>query len=137
MAQEGTWYHGSPLQLTMLRAGSTITRDRDVARVFSHKPPIVSMNDDGTILHTGTAPGYLYRIDEALEPEDAYPHPRTTMPPGLEWLTRRELRLSLIGPTVVREEERLTGARMAELRRLHQGHKAERSAHSRGASNQV
>ena len=36
--------------------------------------------------------------------------------PGLEWLTRRELRLSLIGPTEVREEERLTEEEVARLR---------------------
>jgi hypothetical protein len=117
MPEGETWYHGSPLQLTVLRAGSTITRDRDVARVFSHKPPLVSMGDDGTIQHTGTLPGYLYRIDEPLGPEDVIPHPRTTMQPGVEWLTRRALRLSLIGPTVVREEEVLTAEQVAELRR--------------------
>jgi hypothetical protein len=112
-----TWYHGSPLQLSTLRAGSTITRNRDLARVFSHKPPLVSVDDDGTIQHTGTAPGYLYRIDEPLRPEDITPHPRTTMQPGLEWLTRRELCLSLIGPTEVREEELLTEEQVAALRR--------------------
>jgi hypothetical protein len=39
------------------------------------------------------------------------------MPAGLEWLTRRELRLSLIGPTEVRKEEFLTEEQVAELRR--------------------
>jgi hypothetical protein len=117
MPEDTTWYHGSPLQLTILRAGSTITRDRDLARIFSHKPPIVSMGDDGAIQHTGTLPGYLYRIDEPLDLEDVIPHPRTTMQPGLEWLARRELRLTLIGPTVVREEEYMTEEQVAELRR--------------------
>jgi len=32
------WYHGSPLKLDVLRAGSTMTQWRDLARVFSHKP---------------------------------------------------------------------------------------------------
>ena len=114
-----TWYHGSPYELTTLRAGSTITQDRDLARVFSHKPPIVSMGDDGSLQHTGTAPGYLYRIDEPVGAEDVYPHPNSTMPPGAEWLTRRELRLTLLGPNVVRDEERLTEQDIAELRRLH------------------
>ena len=117
MTESETWYHGSPLQLTILRAGSTITRDRDVARVFSHKPPQVSLSDDGTIQHTGTTPGYLYRIAEPVAPGDVTPHPRTTMPPGLEWLTRRDLRLALIGPTEVRKEERLTEEEIARLRR--------------------
>jgi hypothetical protein len=62
-------------------------------------------------------PGYLYRIDEPVGPEDVTPHPRTTMPPGLEWLTRRELRLAPIGPTEVREQEFLTEEQVAELRR--------------------
>ena len=113
MPEPETWYHGSPLQLTVLRAGSTITRNRDLARVFSHKPPLVSIVDDGALQHTGTRPGYLYRIDEPLGPEDVTPHPRTTMPAGLEWLTRRELRLSLIGPTEVREKEFLTEEQVA------------------------
>ena len=117
MSQDETWYHGSPLPLTTLRAGSTITRDRDLARVFSHKPPIVSIDDDGTLLHTGTTTGYLYRIDELLGPEDVTPHPHTTMPIGLEWLTHRELRLALIGPTEVREQEILTEEQVTELRR--------------------
>lgn len=117
MSEDKTWYHGSPLRLTVLRAGSTITRDRELARIFSHKPPIVSIDDDGTLRHTGTRPGYLYRVDEPLSPEDVTPHPRTTMPAGLEWLTQRELSLTLIGPTEVRTEELLTEEQVAELRR--------------------
>jgi len=117
MSEGETWYHGSPLKLAMLRAGSTITQDRELARVFSHKPPIVSMADDGALRHTGTTPGYLYRVDEAIGPEDVTPHPNSSMPPGAEWLTRRELRLALIGPTVVREEERLSEEKVAALRR--------------------
>ena len=115
MSEDKIWYHGSPLQLTVLRAESTITRDRDLARVFSHKPPLVSISDDGTLRRTGTRPGYLYRVDEPLGPEDVTPHPRTTMPDGLEWLTRRELSLTLIGPTEVRTEELLTEEQVAEL----------------------
>ncbi len=114
-----TWYHGSPLELTAIRAGSTITHDRDLARVFSHNPPIVSMEDDGAIRHTGTLPGYLYRIAEPVGAEDVYAHSNSSMPPGAEWLTRRELRVALIGPTEVREKERLTEQDVAELRRLY------------------
>ena len=116
MSDGETWYHGSPYELATLRAGSTVTRDREVARVFSHKPPVVSIGDDGQIKHTGTLPGYLYRIDEPIGPEDVYPHPRTTMAPGVEWLTRRDLRLALLGRTAVRGEERLSEAELAELR---------------------
>jgi ribosomal protein S18 acetylase RimI-like enzyme len=113
-----TWYHGSPLHLAVLRVGSTITADRDLARVFSHKPAIVSIDDDGTIVHTGTVPGLLYRVAEEVGPEDVYPHPRSSMGPGKEWLTRRELRVELIGPTQVVEGERLTECEVAELQQL-------------------
>lgn len=117
MPNDQTWYHGSPYELTSIRAGSTITHDRDLARVFSHKPPIVSLADDGAIQHTGTMPGYLYRVDEPVGPEDVYPHPNSSMPPGKEWLTRRDLCLTLIGPTEVQDEERLSKEQVAELRR--------------------
>jgi hypothetical protein len=75
------------------------------------------MGDDGALQHTGTMPGYLYRIDEPVGPEDVSPHPRSSMPAGAEWLTRRALRLALIGPTEVREEERLSEEEVDELRR--------------------
>jgi hypothetical protein len=80
------------------------------------------MGDDGALQHTGTMPGYLYRIDEPVGPEDVSPHSRSSMPPGAEWLTRRALRLALIGPTVVREEERLSEEEVDELwRRMGHG----------------
>ena len=114
-----TWYHGSPLHLTSLRPGSTITQDRELARVFSHKPPLVvqDIDDAGNrrIKHTGTQPGLLYRIAEEIRPGDVYPHPETTMAPGQEWLTTRELRVQLIGPTHLVPEELLTAAEIEEL----------------------
>ncbi|MBN1138843.1 MAG: hypothetical protein JXM73_19820 [Anaerolineae bacterium] len=110
-----TWYHGAPLELTVLRPGSTITRDRHLAEIFSHKPAIVSMDDDGAIRHDGTQPGLLYRIAEPVGADDVYPHPRSSMAPGLEWLTRRELRIELIGLVAIRETERLTLVEMAMI----------------------
>lgn len=111
-----TWYHGSPYQLALLREGSTITRERHLAEIFSHKPTIVSMEDDGTIRHNGTAAGYLYRVIDLVAEEDVYPHPRSSMPAGKEWLTRRGLRVELIGPVEVREEERLSEEDLREIR---------------------
>ena len=100
-----SWYHGSPTKLTSLETGSTITQDRRLAEVFSHKPPLVSMEDDGTIRHSGTAEGLLYVVDEEVREEDIYAHPRSTMAPGLEWLTRRRLRVRLIGPVAFQPGE--------------------------------
>jgi hypothetical protein len=114
---EGTWYHGSPYQLAVLREGSTITRDRHLAEVFAHKPTIVSMEDDGTIRHNGVAAGYLHRVVDPVEEHDVYPHPRSSMAPGKEWLTRRELRVELIGPVELREEERLSEQDLEALRK--------------------
>jgi hypothetical protein len=115
----GEWYHGSPIRLSTLNVGSTITQDQDLARVFSHKPSLVSQGyerDERHIKHSGDAPGYLYRVAEPLAPSDVRPHPTTTMGPGQEWLTNRELRVELIGPTEVRADERLTATEIEELR---------------------
>ena len=92
----GPWYHGSPLPLQTLRQGSTITQDRELARVFSHKPGLVSVDDDGSFLHDGVLPGYLYEIAENLLPQDLTAHPFSSMTFGKEWLTNRELPLHLI-----------------------------------------
>ncbi|HOF61334.1 MAG TPA: hypothetical protein PK251_04925 [Candidatus Latescibacteria bacterium] len=109
------WFHGSPLRLTTLRKGSTITPDHDLARVFSHRPSLVSIKTGphGFIKHSGTEPGFLYFVEVAAE-ADVIPPPTTTMEPGDEWITTRDLPLRLIGPTVVREEERLSDDEVAE-----------------------
>jgi len=41
-----TWWHGFTYQLAILSPGSTITQNSHLAEVFSHKPSIVSMEDD-------------------------------------------------------------------------------------------
>jgi hypothetical protein len=103
------WYHGSPERLTALRAGSTITQDIGLARVFSHKPSIVSIDDaPPKYLHDGLRPGFLYQIAEDVLAGDVTPHPRSTMAPGAEWITSRPLRVALLAATRVREEEHLT-----------------------------
>jgi len=111
------WFHGSPLRLTTLRKGSTITPDRDLARVFSHRPSLVSIKTGphGFIRHSGTDPGFLYFVEVGTK-ADVIPHPTTTMEPGDEWITTRDLPLSLIEPTVVREEERLSDDEVAQLK---------------------
>ncbi|MBN2002339.1 MAG: hypothetical protein JXA21_03185 [Anaerolineae bacterium] len=121
MDEQDSWYHGSSLELRTIRAGSTITQKRELARVFSHKPQIVSVDDGGRIRHDGTQPGYLYVIAEPVRPGDVTPHPRTTMAPGDEWITTRELRVRFLGSTVPRQEELLTEAEMAELYRQKRG----------------
>ena len=60
----GIWYHGSSRVFSELRENSTITQWRELAEAFSHQPGWLSYDDDGTISHNGTKPGYLYVIDE-------------------------------------------------------------------------
>ena len=116
-ASIASWYHGSPSRLTVLRKGSTITPDRDLARVFSHRPALVSIKTGtrGFIKHNGEEPGFLYAVD-GVDEADVVPHPTTTMEPGDEWITTRDLPLRLIGPTAVRADERLNEAEVAELK---------------------
>ena len=98
---QGKWFHGSPLILETLDVGSTITPDRDLARVFSHKPSMVSQEFEGlrrVLKHTGQLTGYLYQIDEKVRLDEIEPHPHTTMGYGQEWLTRRAFKLRLLGP---------------------------------------
>lgn len=102
------WYHGSPLLLEILAAGSTVTRNRELARVFASKPGVVSWEDDGSLRHNGHETGYLYELDEPLCAGDLRPHPRSTMPPGAEWLTQRSLRLRLLERTRPDPAQRLT-----------------------------
>ena len=110
-----SWYHGSPRKLTTIRTGSTITQKRELARVFSHKPTIVSISDDGQIKHNGSKPGYLYIIADEIKPDDVIPHPRTTMAPGDEWLTKRALRVQFLELVEIKPDEILTDAEMDAL----------------------
>ncbi len=108
---ENPWYHGSPLELNELQVGSTITQEADLARVFSHRPTTVSVEDDGRIKHNGRAKGFLYRISESVHAEDILLVPRSTMERGKEWRITRPLRVTLIRATKVRPEERLISGR--------------------------
>ena len=94
---DGVWYHGSNVLFTELKAGSTITQWRALAEAFSHKPSMLSYDDDGTITHNGKEPGYLYVIDEPVSVGvDCYQHPRTVMDANAEFLTKRPLCVRLV-----------------------------------------
>lgn len=94
---EGTWYHGSNLILSELRAESTVTQWRELAEAFSHKPCRLIYDDNGVISHDGKEKGYLYVIDEPITVDvDVYQHPRTVMDENAEFLTKRPLKLKMI-----------------------------------------
>lgn len=111
------WYHGSQQALTVLRAGSSISQNKDIARIFSHRPTMISLAEDGSLKHDGTAHGYLYRVVEAVKAEAIYPHPHPVNASHWEWLTKRELSVQLIERTKVQDAEKLTEQEIAELRR--------------------
>lgn len=122
----GTWYHGSQRRLTRLRAKSSITQNRDVAKAFSHRPPLVSMSQseegkEWRVRHNGATPGYLYVVAEEIGDGDVRPHPHPANASRWEWLTSRDLELRLIEETQVTDEERLSDKEIAELRRKQEG----------------
>ena len=100
-------YHGSPVRLHTLRKDSTVTPYRHLARVFAHKPTIVSIDDLERIKHNGVRPGYLYVIDEPLAREDLRQHPTSVLPEGWELLANRDLRVRMVARVRLREAERL------------------------------
>ena len=66
LKNQSTWFHGSPLNLEKLCKGSSITQIEKLARVFSTKPTIVSVSDDGSIRHNGKEKGYIYKIIDIM-----------------------------------------------------------------------
>ncbi len=92
------WYHGSNVEFEILKAGSTITQWKELAEAFGAQPSVLSYDDVlGDISHNGTEKAILYIIDEPLEIDvDIYQHPRTTMDKGVEFLTKRPLKLRRI-----------------------------------------
>lgn len=111
------WYHGSQRELTTLRVGSSITQDHDIARVFSHRPSIHTLEEDGTRKHNGTTFGYLHIVDEPITAADVEPHPHPINESKWEWLVKREVKVRLVEQPALREEELLTEEDIAALRR--------------------
>lgn len=118
------WYHGSQQELTHLHEGSSITQDKDIARIFSHRPQLVSMTANGSLKHNGTTPGYLYLVSEALGPADVYPHPHPVNARRWEWLTKRQLQVQLVEITQACPDELLSAEEIAALKRKQQEYNA-------------
>ena len=96
--QDGAWYHGSNRIFTELRENSTVTQWKELAEAFSHRPGRLSYDDDGTIRHDGKEKGFLYVIDEPVTVGvDVCRHPRTVMDENAEFLTKRPLKVKMIG----------------------------------------
>ncbi|MBU5439218.1 hypothetical protein KQI42_14440 [Tissierella sp. MSJ-40] len=68
------WFHGSQVKMTILRSGSSITRNKNLAIAFSHRPTQVSVENDGSIQHNGQENGYLYILNEDINDDDIRVH---------------------------------------------------------------
>ena len=97
------WYHGSPLRLDRVKAGSTVTPVIALARAFAHKPGFVSIDvreRDGertvTLEHDGRRDGYLYRVLVADPASDLEQHPGSKLALGEEMLATRDLPVEFI-----------------------------------------
>lgn len=67
------WFHRSPVILNELLVGSTITQDRNLARIFSHKPSIVAKDENGMIFHNGKEEWLIRRPLKVKKIEDTEP----------------------------------------------------------------
>ena len=95
LKKRGTWFHGSPSELETLLKGSSITQIEKLAQVFSSKPSILSVSDDGKIRHNGKSKGRVYRVTNRVTTDDIYEHPRSSMK-GWEWITKKEFKLKFL-----------------------------------------
>lgn len=104
------WFHGSPEMLTLLKAGSSITPFRHIAKAYSHKPNHLELSvlEDSEknvihvkVTHDGTVPGFLYQVmvrdQEELRKPDENPGPL-----GEEMITTQDVSLRMIEETEVR-----------------------------------
>lgn len=94
---EKVYYHGSPYQLEVLKEGYDFTPYKELAIAFGSKPSHVSINE-GRVIHDGIKyPVYLYQIDEDINLDKDYiNHPNSAFEVGMEFRTKRDIKLKLI-----------------------------------------
>ncbi len=94
---EGIYYYGSLYQTEVLKEGFDFTPFKELAIAFGSKPSHLSINE-GKVIHDGIKyPVYLYQIDEKIEiGKDFINHPNSAFEVGMEFRTKRDLKLKLI-----------------------------------------
>jgi hypothetical protein len=122
LQKQGTWFHGSPLKLKILKRGSSITQDEKLAQVFSTRPTIVSVSDDGKIKHNGKLKGRVYKVIDRVTIDDIYEHPRSTWKKGWEWLTKKKFRLEFLYEYTAPLTNILSESEIRGLMKLNKGH---------------
>ena len=105
------WFHGSPQMLTLLKAGSSITPFRHIAKAYSHKPTHLELSvlEDTEknvihveVTHDGNVPGFLYQVLVSDQEELRKPD-QNLGPLGEEMITTQDISLRLIEETEVSE----------------------------------
>ena len=94
---EGIYYHGSPYKIDTLKEGFDFTPFKELTISFGSKPSHISINE-GKVSHDGIKYlVYLYQIDEVIKPEEDFiNHPNSAFDKGMEFRTKRDLKLKLI-----------------------------------------
>ena len=84
-------------RIEKLAENSDFTPFKELAIAFGSKPSHISINE-GKVIHDGIKyPVYLYQIDEKIEiDKDFTNHPNSAFGVGMEFRTKRELKLKLI-----------------------------------------
>ena len=106
------WFHGSPEELSTLRAGSWVTPFREFAKAFSHKPTrVTAAGDDVTnVRHDGKVASFLYIVAEPLVDQDLEELPGTEK---THWQAARVLKVRLVEEVPLVETEMLSEAESA------------------------
>ena len=99
------WYHGSPRELQVLRAGSCVTPFTELAKAYSHKPTHLdfAFAEDtereeviAEVKHDGQQIGFLYEVLLESSDSDLCPSVEETSPLGEEMVTVRDLSLECL-----------------------------------------
>ena len=109
------WFHGSPQKLTILRKDSWVTQFKELAKAFSHKPSLISLEDDKQrVKHNGQEPGFLYQVSEAVSPEEVSYLPHTSQ---THWQSQRDLRVQLVAELPVDDPPQLSKEEIRAMRK--------------------
>ena len=88
---EGIYYYGSLYQTEVLKEGFDFTPFKELAIAFGSKPSHLSINE-GKVIHDG-----IKYPDEKIEiGKDFINHPNSAFEVGMEFRTKRDLKLKLI-----------------------------------------
>ncbi len=121
------WYHGSPRELQVLKAGSCVTPFSELAKAYSHKPTHLDfafVEDTkkeeviAEVKHDGQQIGYLYEVLLESPDSDLCPSVEETSPLGEEMVTVRDLSIECLERDIQPTKKYMFKARIALLGRV-------------------